>query len=258
MLRPFLLRRRKTQVLPELPPKTEVSLYVELSESERAFYEALRRELIAQVSPRNGEDVTQLRIRVLAAITKLRMAACNPRLVQAGLDIASAKMGAFSELLDELLSSGHKALVFSQFVRHLDLVRPLLDEKGVRYQYLDGSTSNKDRSSAVEAFQAGESDLFLISLRAGGLGLNLTEADYVVHLDPWWNPAVEDQASDRAHRLGQTKPVTIYRLIAKDTIEAKILDLHQHKRDLADQLLAGSDQPSAISAEELLRLLTEH
>ncbi|MGI5922452.1 MAG: SNF2-related protein [Lentisphaeria bacterium] len=258
LLRPFLLRRRKTQVLPELPPKTEVSLYVELSESERAFYEALRRELIAQVSPRNGEDATQLRIRVLAAITKLRMAACNPRLVQAGLDIASAKMGAFSELLDELLSSGHKALVFSQFVRHLDLVRPLLDEKGVRYQYLDGSTSSKDRSSAVEAFQAGESDLFLISLRAGGLGLNLTEADYVVHLDPWWNPAVEDQASDRAHRLGQTKPVTIYRLIAKDTIEAKILDLHQHKRDLADQLLAGSDQPSAISAEELLRLLTEH
>lgn len=258
LLRPFLLRRRKDQVLLELPPKTEIPLYVELSDSERAFYEALRRELIAEVSPHREENSTQLRIRVLAAITKLRMAACNPRLVQAGLDIPSAKMGAFTELLDELLAGGHKALVFSQFVRHLDLIRPLLDEKGVRYQYLDGSTSTKDRSAAVEAFQAGKSDLFLISLRAGGLGLNLTAADYVVHLDPWWNPAVEDQASDRAHRLGQTKAVTIYRLIAKDTIEAKILELHQHKRDLADQLLAGSDTPGAISADELVRLLTEH
>jgi superfamily II DNA or RNA helicase len=257
ILRPFLLRRRKDQVLLELPPKTEIPLYVELSDQERAFYEALRRELIAELSPRSGENNTQLRIRVLAAITKLRMAACNPRLVQPGMDIPSAKMLAFSELLDELLSSGHRALVFSQFVRHLDLIRPLLDARGLSYQYLDGSTSTKDRSSAVEAFQAGESELFLISLRAGGLGLNLTAADYVVHLDPWWNPAVEDQASDRAHRLGQTKAVTIYRLIAKDTIEAKILELHQHKRDLADQLLAGSDTPGAISAEELVRLLTE-
>ncbi|HPR61177.1 MAG TPA: C-terminal helicase domain-containing protein, partial [Prolixibacteraceae bacterium] len=154
-------------------------------------------------------------------------------------------------------ANSHRALVFSQFIGHLAIVRQSLDQMGVSYQYLDGSTSLPDREKAVKAFQAGKGELFLISLKAGGLGLNLTAADYVIHLDPWWNPAIEDQASDRAHRIGQTRPVTIYRLVAKNTIEEKILQLHATKRDMADSLLEGSDQNSRLGTKELLELLRE-
>ncbi|HEY9648961.1 MAG TPA: C-terminal helicase domain-containing protein, partial [Chroococcidiopsis sp.] len=151
----------------------------------------------------------------------------------------------------------HKALVFSQFVDHLKILRDYLDEQKIRYQYLDGSTPAPERKKRVNAFQAGDGDVFLISLKAGGTGLNLTAADYVIHMDPWWNPAVEDQASDRAHRIGQQRPVTIYRLVAKNTIEAKIVELHQHKRDLADSLLEGTDMSGKVSTDELLRLIQE-
>ena len=140
---------------------------------------------------------------------------------------------------------------------HLAIVRKELDDQGISYQYLDGSTSIPDRQLAVKAFQAGKGELFLISLKAGGLGLNLTAADYVLHLDPWWNPAIEDQASDRAHRIGQLRPVTIYRLVAKNTIEEKILKLHSTKRDLADSLLDGTDQSGRLSTVDLLNLLKE-
>ena len=156
-----------------------------------------------------------------------------------------------------MLENRHKALVFSQFVGHLSLIRELLDKKRIQYHYLDGSTSVPQRKKAVNLFQAGEGDLFLISLKAGGTGLNLTAADYVIHMDPWWNPAVEDQASDRAHRIGQTRPVTIYRLVAKLTIEEKIVDLHQHKRALADSLLEGSDLSAKMSADDMMMLLQE-
>ncbi|MDD4098440.1 MAG: DEAD/DEAH box helicase [Lentisphaeria bacterium] len=257
LIRPFLLRRNKGQVLRELPDKTEIAMLIDLSEEERAFYEALRRDLVNELDVLRRRNPAQLRFQVLGAITKLRLAVCNPLLVQADSAVSSSKQKAFAELLDELLRNGHKALVFSQFVRHLDLIRPVLEERGVAYHYLDGSTPAPDRAAAVASFQGGSGDVFLISLRAGGLGLNLTAADYVVHLDPWWNPAVENQASDRAHRLGQTKPVTIYRLIGQDTIETKILDLHQRKRRLAEQLLSDHDTPSAVSAEELLKLLQE-
>jgi SNF2 family DNA or RNA helicase len=155
------------------------------------------------------------------------------------------------------LENRHKALVFSQFVMHLSLIREYLDEQKIDYRYLDGSTPTRERKQEVDAFQAGRGDLFLISLKAGGLGLNLTAADYVIHMDPWWNPAVEDQASDRAHRIGQQRPVTVYRLVTKHTIEEKIVQLHQEKRDLAGSLLDGSDISGKISAEELLRLIRE-
>src|SRR5207247_11476376 len=145
------------------------------------------------------------------------------------------------DLAAELIANRHRALVFSQFTGHLDLVEAALTAKGVRLFRLDGSTPAKERARRVEAFQSGEGELFLISLKAGGSGLNLTGADYVIHLDPWWNPAVEDQASDRAHRIGQERPVTIYRLVAKDTIEEQIVQLHLHKRELADSLLEGTD-----------------
>src|SRR5690606_9534304 len=152
----------------------------------------------------------------------------------------------------------HRALVFSQFVSHLSIVRQALDEKNIHYQYLDGSSPLPERERSVEKFQKGEGDLFLISLKAGGLGLNLTAADFVIHLDPWWNPAIEDQASDRAHRIGQKRPVTIYRLVAENTIEEKIIQLHNTKRNLAESLLEGSDQSAKMSLNELVDLIKEN
>ena len=148
-----------------------------------------------------------------------------------------------------------RSLVFSQFVDHLSLLREHLDARKIRYQYLDGQTPARTRQKRIDAFQNGDGDLFLISLKAGGLGLNLTAADYVIHMDPWWNPAVEDQASDRAHRIGQTRPVTVYRLVACETIEEKIVQLHHAKRDLADSLLEGTDTAGALTADDLLNLL---
>ncbi|MDO9713518.1 DEAD/DEAH box helicase [Paracraurococcus lichenis] len=169
--------------------------------------------------------------------------------------MSSAKLDTVLELVDELARNQHRALVFSQFVGHLRLVAEALDTRGLRYEYLDGSTPSAERARRVASFQAGGSELFLISLRAGGTGLNLTAADYVVHLDPWWNPAVEDQASDRAHRIGQQRPVTVYRLIVKDSIEERILRLHHSKRDLASELLEGTEVAGRLSEEELLDLI---
>jgi SNF2 family DNA or RNA helicase len=174
-----------------------------------------------------------------------------------GTTITSSKLAAFEELVDELRQGGHRALVFSQFVDHLTIVRERLTALEIPYQYLDGSSTPQARAQAVEAFQAGRGDLFLISLKAGGFGLNLTSADYVVHLDPWWNPAVEDQASDRAHRIGQTRPVTVYRLVMQGSIEEKILALHAAKRDLADALLEGNTNAAALSVDDLLALVRE-
>jgi SNF2 family DNA or RNA helicase len=176
-------------------------------------------------------------------------------LVTPGIDLPSAKREALLELVEELRENRHRALVFSQFVGHLALVRAALDERGIAYQYLDGGTPAREREKRVAAFQAGEGELFLISLKAGGTGLNLTAADYVIHLDPWWNPAVEDQASDRAHRIGQQRPVTIYRLIVADSIEEGILALHRKKRDLADALLEGADASATLSMDDLLGLI---
>jgi SNF2 family DNA or RNA helicase len=182
---------------------------------------------------------------------------CSAYPLLPGSPIEGSKLAALETLLEELRDNGHRALVFSQFVDHLQLVRTRLDTLGVRYQYLDGSSSIASRAASTAAFQAGEGDVFLISLKAGGFGLNLTAADYVVHLDPWWNPAVEDQASDRAHRIGQTRPVTIYRLVMQGSIEEKIPALHTTKRELADGLLEGTSGARAFDVDELLGLLSE-
>ncbi len=256
LIQPFILRRLKSQVLEELPPRTEVVLQVEMSTEEAAFYEALRRQALEKIEADNT-PITQKHIKILAEITKLRQAACNPQLVFPESRLSSSKLELFGEVVSELLESRHKALVFSQFVGHLNLIRQYLDEQEIGYRYIDGSTPPKDRKKEVDRFQSGEGDLFLISLKAGGLGLNLTAADYVIHMDPWWNPAVEDQASDRAHRIGQQHPVTVYRLVTKGTIEEKIVRLHQEKRDLAGSLLDGSDISGRISAEELIRLIKD-
>jgi superfamily II DNA or RNA helicase len=254
LIQPYLLRRTKSQVLSELPPRTEIELQVELGEKEAAFYEALRRKLLQELDEGTG-PIEDQRFKVLAAITKLRRACCNPNLIAPELGLSSSKLDLLGDVLSELLENRHKALVFSQFVDHLTLVRAYLDQQGIAYQYLDGQTPAPERKTRVEAFQAGEGEVFLISLKAGGTGLNLTAADYVIHLDPWWNPAVEDQASDRAHRIGQNRPVTVYRLVAKGTIEEQIVSLHRHKRELADSLLEGGEMSAKFGAEDLLELM---
>jgi SNF2 family DNA or RNA helicase len=228
--------------------------HVDLSREETALYEALRRSALERIEK---DDMlgTQKAIQIVTELMKLRRACCHPDLVAPELQLPGSKLAVFGELLDELLENRHKALVFSQFVDHLALVRAWLDERGIRYQYLDGGTPMPERKRRVDAFQRGEGDVFLISLKAGGTGLNLTAADYVIHLDPWWNPAVEDQASDRAHRIGQQRPVTIYRLIARHTVEEGIVELHKRKRELADSLLEGSEAAVKLSPNEMLELL---
>jgi SNF2 family DNA or RNA helicase len=256
LIAPFILRRTKAQVLSELPARTEIVLEVDLSAEETALYESLRREALDKLAAMDG-PVDRQSMQILAEIMKLRRACCNPNLVAPSLGLESSKLAAFATLLQGLLENRHKVLVFSQFVDHLTLIRQLLDRQGVHYQYLDGSTPMGQRKQAVDAFQAGDGDVFLISLKAGGVGINLTAADYVIHMDPWWNPAVEDQASDRAHRMGQLRPVTIYRLVARHTIEEGIVDLHGHKRELADSLLDGSDMAARMTAQDMLAMLNE-
>ncbi len=255
VIRPFILRRTKSQVLTELPARTEIQLTAELSKEERQLYEDARLWAVTNLSNLMGENEKDQRFQVLAALTKLRQLACHPRLVDKNWKLSSAKLDLFLDTIDELREGRHRALVFSQFTQHLALVRAALDERKISYQYLDGSTPVAKRQLAVDAFQRGEGELFLISLKAGGTGLNLTGADYVVHLDPWWNPAVEDQATDRAHRIGQTRPVTVYRLVAKDTIEEQILKLHADKRGLVAGILEGTDAAAKLSTVELVDLI---
>ncbi len=256
LIAPFVLRRTKAQVLDDLPPRTELTLTVEPDAAERAHYEALRRQALeAAEQSLAGDSAGHAQMNILAQLTRLRRAACDPRLVSPQLGLVGAKVQAFSELAAELSANGHKALVFSQFVDFLSLLREPLDAAGIAYQYLDGATPTAERTRRVAAFQAGEGDLFLISLKAGGFGLNLTMADYVVIADPWWNPAAEDQASGRAHRIGQQRPVTVYRLVNRGTLEERIVALHSAKRELADSVLEGGDVKGALKAEELVALI---
>ena len=248
LVAPFLLRRLKSDVLKELPERTELTLTVDLSRDERALYESVRRRAEEQLE--EGDT-----LELLAHLTRLRQACCHPRLLTPDSEVPSAKLEAFLELLDHLRAGRHRALVFSQFTTLLDLVEEQLKARDIGYLRLDGSTPPASRQARVNAFQNGQGDLFLISLKAGGTGLNLTAADYVVHLDPWWNPAAEDQATDRAHRIGQTRPVTVYRILARDTIEEKVLRLHGHKRDLARDILSGQGEQTPLGLAELRALV---
>ena len=252
LVRPFLLRRLKGEVLRDLPEKTEITLSVDLGGAERAAYEALRREALASFTGNAVKD----RFKILAALTRLRRFCCVPELAVPGME-GGAKMDALEELLEGLREGGHRALVFSQFTDVLSRVKSILARRGWGCEYLDGSTPNKERQGIVDAFQNGTAPFFLISLKAGGTGLNLTAANYVVLLDPWWNPAVEDQAADRAHRIGQKLPVTVYRLVAKDTVEEKVLALHGDKRELSAAVLEGTDVPASLTPEALLGLFKE-
>ena len=256
---PFLLRRVKEQVLDDLPERTEVTRRVELSPQERAFYEALRQSAVEAIDAAGNSPEEDKRFAVFAQLMKLRRCCCAVSLVSDGVGAAipSSKLEALLELVDELRESGHRALVFSQFTDHLRLIGRALAERGVPCLYLDGSTPPGKRAELVSSFQSGRGDCFLISLRAGGTGLNLTGADFVVHMDPWWNPAVEDQASDRAYRIGQTRPVTVYRFVAAHTVEEKIVELHRRRRGLAESLLAGAGTPRSLDLEALAALIRE-
>ncbi len=241
-LRPFILRRTKQQVARELPEKTEQTIFCELEGAQKRHYEELRNHyrdtLLARIQ---SDGLNRSKMHVLEALLRLRQAACHPGLLDpARRDEPSSKLEVLLDQLEEIREEGHKALVFSQFTSLLAIVRSRLDAAGVRYEYLDGQT--RDRKARVDTFQNDDScTLFLVSLKAGGLGLNLTAAEYVFLLDPWWNPAVEAQAVDRTHRIGQTKPVFAYRLIARDTVEEKVLELQQSKRDLADAILTADN-----------------
>ncbi|HEY6252745.1 MAG TPA: DEAD/DEAH box helicase [Candidatus Angelobacter sp.] len=242
-LRPFILRRTKEQVARELPPKTEQTIYCEMEPAQRKLYNELlqhyRASLLARIET---EGMAKSKIQVLEALLRLRQAACHPGLLdRKRSDDPSAKLDVLLAQIREVLEEGHKALVFSQFTSFLKIVRERLDAEGIAYEYLDGAT--RDRQAHVDRFQnEAACQLFLVSLKAGGLGLNLTAAEYVFLLDPWWNPAVEAQAVDRAHRIGQTRHVFAYRLIARDTVEEKVLQLQETKRDLASAIISADNR----------------
>lgn len=257
LIAPFLLRRTKAEVLTDLPARTEIVHDVVPGKRERALLEVLRQQAEDSVNQvlAAGTAEGKAQIHVLAALTRLRRAACDPRLVAPELGLIGAKVQEFERLAVELVAGKHKALVFSQFTDFLALLRERLDTAGLSYQYLDGSTPAAERGKRVAAFQQGAGDFFLISLKAGGFGLNLTAADYVIITDPWWNPAAEDQASGRAHRIGQQRPVTVYRLVTQGSIEDRIVRLHRNKRELAEGILDGQDGGRVVNAGELMALL---
>jgi non-specific serine/threonine protein kinase len=235
---PFILRRTKEQVAPELPPRTERIVYTDMVSAQKKLYvqtrERYRAELMGLIE---REGINDARFKILEGLLRLRQIAIHPALVDKKYKGDAPKFEVLLETLETLQAENHKALVFSQFVETLKLVKEELDARKIEYVYLDGKTPN--RQSRVDKFQNDPSiPFFLISLKAGGVGLNLIAADYVIHLDPWWNPAVEMQASDRAHRIGQTRPVFVYKIIARDTVEEKILQLQEKKRALVKNIVA--------------------
>ena len=255
-LRPFILRRTKGEVARELPAKTEQTIYCDLEPRDRKQYDELRDYYRARLlKTGQGDGMSQIKFEVLEALLRLRQAACHPGLIdKSKIAESSSKIDTLLAQLDQVLDEGHKTLVFSQFTSLLAIVRRRLDNASIAYAYLDGRT--RDRQAPVEQFQNDPNvKLFLISLKAGGLGLNLHSAEYVYLLDPWWNPAVEAQAIDRAHRIGQTRHVFAYRLIARNTVEEKVLELQQSKRDLADAIITADNSLLHNLTREDLELL---
>lgn len=251
MITPFIMRRTKSEVLDDLPERTEIVLRVEMNEQQRARYLEERNRILRQVDA-NSDN---LRLRLLTGILRLRQLSCHPFLVDDRYKGESSKLTLFSQLVQEMVSESHRALVFSQFTSFLDLISKELNRIRIPYLTMTGETPVRYRHQLIKRFQDGEAPIFLISLRAGGTGINLTHANYVFHMDPWWNPAVEEQATDRAHRIGQTEPLTVYRLIAKESIEEAILQIHDRKKEIVDGLLAGHDQPGQLSVEDLIALI---
>lgn len=254
-LRPFLLRRRKHEVATDLPARLEQVAYCELNTQQKEIYSAVLKGARTKVEEAR-KNAGQARMLMLTALLRLRQAACDVRLLGEEEKALSGKLELFGELLQEAIDGGHKVLVFSQFVSMLTLLKEELEKSGIEYCYLDGST--RDRAEVVDRFQAGKIPVFLISLKAGGVGLNLTAADTVIHFDPWWNPAVEAQATDRAHRIGQKNVVTSYKLITRDTVEEKILQLQRKKREIIDATIENEEPlMEGLTIQEIESLIME-
>ena len=255
---PYILRRTKSAVATELPEKLEQVVFVEMTASQRKVYERVRRAAEDEIAKleKSGASEGALRMKTLTQLLRLRQTCCDPRLIDEALaSDDSAKLSSFMELLEEAIDGGHRILVFSQFVSILSILENELKEQGIEYCYIDGST--RDRMAQVDRFNARDDiPLFLISLKAGGTGLNLTAADTVIHFDPWWNPAAEAQATDRAHRIGQTKVVTSYKLIVADSVEEKVLQMQNRKRELLEDIFEASEAANAqISLNDLKELI---
>ena len=239
---PFILRRMKNDVLTELPDKIDTVLYAELSEEERRIYHTqLALSHKAFIEEIAGHSLAQSRVRVLTLLMRLRQVCCSPALFLDGFDKPSAKLSLCLSVIEDRAAAGHQMLVFSQFTSVLDMIAPELDKRGIAYVTLTGKTKSQDRMELVNRFNKEKIPVFLISLKAGGIGLNLTSADTVIHFDPWWNQSVENQATDRTHRIGQKKSVHVIRLITKDTIEEKILELKEKKQALSDAIITSEE-----------------
>ncbi|MGN0354109.1 MAG: SNF2 helicase associated domain-containing protein [Muricoprocola sp.] len=257
MVSPFILRRLKEDVLKELPEKLEENRFVKMERDQRKLYDAQVLQLRNTLSGQDDEEFSQNKIQILSQITKLRQICCNPSLCFENYHGESAKQDACLDLIQSAMDGGHRILLFSQFTSMLDLLKTALDDRNIAWYEITGSTSKEKRIQLVKEFNEGTVPVFLISLKAGGVGLNLTGADVVIHYDPWWNVAAQNQATDRAHRIGQTKKVTVYKLIMKETIEEKIQQLQETKRDLAEQVIGGENtQLGSLNREELLELLS--
>ena len=257
MVTPFILRRKKKDVLKDLPDKVEENRMMMLEKEQKKLYDAHVKRLQMTIGSKTDAEFKTSKLQILAELTKLRQICCEPRLFLDGYTSESAKLDTCMQLIENAVSGGHKILLFSQFTSMFEYIHQKLNEKGIDYYTLTGATSKEKRAQMVANFNSDDTPVFCISLKAGGTGLNLTSADIVIHYDPWWNVAVQDQATDRAHRIGQKQVVTVYKLIAKDTIEEKIVALQEKKKELADQILEGEGiADSSFSKDELLELLS--
>ena len=258
MVRPFILRRKKGDVLKDLPDKLEKVVYVKMGEEQRRLYDARVRKIQLQLEGQTEEEYNSEKIKYLAELTTLRQICCSPELCYENYRGGSAKLDSCMEQLTDIVQGEHRVLLFSQFTTMLDMLAKELEKAGFSYLYLSGRTPKEQRKKMVQEFQTGNIQVFLISLKAGGTGLNLTQADVVVHYDPWWNVAAQNQATDRTHRIGQKKVVTEIKLVTKDTIEEKILELQERKARLAENVMEGQAAADhRISREELLELIKQ-
>lgn len=256
LVRPFIMRRLKTDVLKELPDKLEHAVYAQMTDEQNKLYTANTLKLQKDLEQQSDNMFKTSKIQILAELTKLRQLCCDPSLIYQNYHGGSAKLDTCIQLIENAMAGGHKILLFSQFTSMLDVIERRLKAERILYYRLDGSTKSEQRTRLVNAFNENKIPVFLISLKAGGTGLNLTGADIVIHYDPWWNAAAQNQATDRAHRIGQTHTVTVYKLIARHTIEEKILELQENKKALSDQILSEEGvTASQLTKEELLKLL---
>lgn len=257
MIRPFVLRRLKKEVLTDLPDKLEENMFVQLTGEQQKLYDAHVKRMMLMLDKQSEEEFKTSKITILTELTKLRQICCDPSLIFADYKADSAKVDMCLNMISNAVESGHKILLFSQFTTMLDHLAKRLEEEKISYYMLTGSTGKEKRAQMVENFNTDDTQVFCISLKAGGTGLNLTAADIVIHFDPWWNLAVQNQATDRAHRIGQKNVVNVYKLIVKDTIEENILKLQEKKRELADQILEGEGlNGGSFTKEELMELLS--